>query len=65
MAKRNCIVCRAPGEPCELCPDEPVFCSSHFEEHRAHAHSERSATGRSVDDALAAALIEEGFDPDA
>lgn len=63
MAKETCIVCRAPGEPCEACDGRPIFCDTHGAEHRAHVHRDRGSSGsRSVDDALAVALAEEGFD---
>lgn len=66
MAKETCIVCRAPGEPCEDCEERPVFCDSHGDEHRARFHRASRTTGgassRSVDDALAAQLAEEGID---
>jgi hypothetical protein len=64
MATHTCVVCRQPGDPCTACADEPVFCSSHFIEHRHAVHEQRAGGGRSVDDALAAALLDEGFEPE-
>ena len=57
----KCIVCESPAEPCDLCPSRPRFCPAHMAEHRTNRHSDRPA--RSVDDALADALAEEGLDP--
>jgi len=59
---KKCVLCGEPGEPCGLCPDEPAFCSEHFEEHRARVHADR--TGRTVDDALTDALGADGLDHD-
>lgn len=62
MAKETCIVCGTAGEPCEDCDGRPVFCDSHLAEHRASRHRRVGAATRSVDDALAAVLAEEGID---
>lgn len=62
MAKEVCCVCGDPGEPCERCNGRPIFCDSHGAEHRARLHRDRAGGPSSVDDALAAALLEEGIE---
>ncbi len=60
MSKR-CTVCHASGRELECCPDRPVFCERHAAEHHQSVHG-TAPTGRTVDEALLAALESEGFD---
>jgi len=61
MSHEKCVVCHAAAAERPCCPDRPKLCDEHYALHREQVHAETEPKG-SIDDALAAAIVNDGLD---